>query len=165
MKSNLCKFIFIVIVSCSIMQGCAGTIKETEDVLDQSGAGRSVEPKNRYEASTGVSFLKIEMRVLNEAYKNLIECLVLKMPEGIEDPFQELKKAKIKTDEALKKGEVKLPVANEKIKKFEEMHRQFYTKIDAVIEASRNKEMKTLRDLTQQLLNSCIQCHYRFRSQ
>lgn len=161
-KYSCCGVVCFFFISAAMLQGCAKTLpRKSEEVQSQSIAKTQAETENRYEGS---SSLKIEMRVLNEAYKNLIECLILKIPEGIEDPFREVKKARIFTEEALDKGQIYLPMENDKIMQFEEMYKQFYRKLDVLIEASRKKEMETLRELTPQLLNGCIQCHDRFRS-
>ena len=149
-KYSYCRVVCFFFISAAMLQGCAKTLPNIQP-----------ETTNGY---AGSSSLKIEMRLLNEAYKNLIECLILKIPEGIEDPFREVKKAKISTEEALDKGQIYLPMESDKIMQFEEMYKQFYQKLDVLIEASKKKEMETLRDLTPQLLNGCIQCHDRFRS-
>lgn len=162
-KYSFCEFVYLFFIYAAILQGCAKTLpKKTEEVLPQNIAKTQAVTVTKN--NEGSSSLKIEMRLLNEAYKNLIECLILKMPEGIEDPFWEVKKAKISTEEALDRGQIYLPMENDKIMQFEEMYKQFYQKLDVLIGASRKKEMETLRDLTPQLLNGCIQCHDRFRS-
>lgn len=163
-KYSYCGVACFFFISAAMLHGCAKTLpKNSEEVTPQSIAKTQAETeiKNRYEGS---SSLKIEMRVLNEAYKNLIECLILKMPEGIEDPFREVKKARIYTEEALDRGQIYLPMENDKIMQFEGLYKQFYKKLDVLIEASRKKDVETLRELTPQLLNDCIQCHDRFRS-
>lgn len=172
------KYSFISVFLClcvpAMMQGCAKTLPNIQP-----------ETTNGY---LGSSSLKLEMRILNEAYKNLIECLVLDLPEGIEDPFLEVKKAKVSTEEALKKGDIYLLSGKENTIQFKEMYEQFYQKVDVLIEASKKKDREelrrvvgrelsetvvddaswrrdtqALRELTPQLLKDCIKCHDRFR--
>jgi len=115
-------------------------------------------------AASGVSPVKIEMRLLNDAFKNLIDSLILNTPEGIEEPFHEVHKAKANTEAALEKGEIKLPKNGDKMKQFVEMDEQFHKKLEILIEASRKKDMKTVQETTHKLLNGCVQCHSKFRN-
>lgn len=123
---------------------------------------------NAEEAKTapaaGISPVKIEMRLLNDAFKNLIDSLILNTPETIEEPFHEVHKAKANTEAALEKGEIKLPKNGDKMKQFVEMDEQFHKKLEILIEASRKKDMKTVQETTHKLLNGCVQCHSKFRN-
>src|SRR3990172_2141043 len=86
--------------------------------------------------------VKAEMRLLNAAFINLIDSLVLNNPQAIEEPFHEVHKAKANTEEALKKGELKLPKNGDKIKQF----------------------VRMVQNMTHKLLNGCVQCHRMFRN-
>lgn len=108
--------------------------------------------------------VKVEMRLLDKAFKNLIDSLILNNPKAIEEPFHEVHMAKANTEAALKKGEVKLPKNNDKIKQFVQMDEQFHGKLEALIEASRKGDMKGVQDVTHKLLNGCVQCHNKFRN-
>ncbi|MDO8445535.1 MAG: hypothetical protein Q7T53_05435 [Deltaproteobacteria bacterium] len=114
--------------------------------------------------AAGVSPVKIEMRLLNDAFKNLIDSLILNTPETIEEPFHEIHKAKANTEAALEKGEIKLPKNGDKMKQFIELDEQFHKKLEILIEASRKKDMKTVQETTHKLLNGCVQCHSKFRN-
>ncbi|MEK7850574.1 MAG: hypothetical protein AAB275_01710, partial [Deltaproteobacteria bacterium] len=52
------------------------------------------------------SLVKAEMKLLDKAFKNLIDSLVLDTPEAIEEPFHEVHMAKANTEKALEKGEI-----------------------------------------------------------
>lgn len=108
--------------------------------------------------------VKVEMRLLDKAFKNLIDSLILNKPEAIEEPFHEVHKAKVNTEKALEKGEIKLPKNSNKMKEFIHMDEQFHGKLEALIEASRKKDMKAIQDVTHKLLNGCVQCHNKFRN-
>lgn len=108
--------------------------------------------------------VKAEMRLLDKAYKNLLDSLILNKPEAIEEPFHEVHKAKANTEKALEKGDIKLPKNNDKIKQFIHMDEEFHGKLEALIEASRKKDMKAIQDFTHKLLNGCVQCHNKFRN-
>lgn len=114
--------------------------------------------------AAGISPVKAEMRLLNDAFKNLIDALILNTPETIEEPFHEVHKAKMNTEKALEKGDLKLPKNNDKIKQFVHMDEQFHKKLEVLIEASRKKDMKTVQDVTHKLLNGCVGCHTKFRN-
>ncbi len=108
--------------------------------------------------------VKAEMRLLDKAFKNLIDSLILNKPDAIEEPFHEVHKAKANTEKALEKGEIKLPKNSNKMKEFIHMDEQFHGKLEALIEASRKKDMKAVQDVTHKLLNGCVQCHNKFRN-
>ena len=110
------------------------------------------------------SLVKVEMRLLDKAFKNLIDSLILNNPKAIEEPFHEVHMAKANTEKALEKGEIKLPKNNDKMKQFVEMDEQFHGKLEALIEASRKGDMKAVQDVTHKLLNGCVQCHNKFRN-
>lgn len=114
-------------------------------------------------ATPADSPVKAEMRLLDEAFKNLIDSLILNTPEAIEGPFHEVHMAKASTEKALEKGELKLPKNNDKIKQFVEMDEQFHKNLEHLLEASRKKEMKTVQEVTHKLLNGCVKCHNKFR--
>ncbi len=107
--------------------------------------------------------VKAEMKLLDKAFKNLIDSLVLNTPEAIEEPFHEVHMAKANTEKALEKGEIKLPKNNDKMKQFIEMDEQFHKKLEHLLEASRKKDMKAVQEVTHKLLNGCVKCHNKFR--
>lgn len=108
--------------------------------------------------------VKAEMRLLNEAFLNLIDSLILNNPKAIEEPFQAVHKARADTEKALEKGEIKLPKNNDKIKEFVEMDEQFHKKMEVLLHASGKGNMKRVQETTHQLLNGCIKCHTKFRN-
>lgn len=114
--------------------------------------------------AAGVTPVKAEMRLLNDAFKNLMDALILNTPETIEEPFHEVHKAKANTEKALEKGEIKLPKNGDKMKQFVEMDEQFHKKLEMLIEASRKKDMKAVQETTHKLLDGCVQCHSKFRN-
>lgn len=108
--------------------------------------------------------IRVEMRLLDAAFKNLIDSLLFNNPKTIEEPFHEVHKAKANTEKAIEKGEIKLPKNGDKMNEFVELDEQFHKKLVMVIEASRKGDMKKVREVAHKLLNSCVQCHNRFRN-
>lgn len=108
--------------------------------------------------------VKAEMKLLDKAFRNLIDSLVLNTPEAIEEPFHEVHMAKANIEKALEKGEIKLPKNNDKIKQFVEMDEQFHKKLEHLLEASRKKDMKAVQEVTHKLLSGCVKCHNKFRN-
>lgn len=108
--------------------------------------------------------VKVEMRLLDKAYKNLIDSLLLNKPEAIEEPFHEVHKAKANTEKALEKGEIRLPKNNDQMKEFVEMDERFHNDLVTVIKASRAGDMKKVRAATHKILDGCVQCHSKFRN-
>lgn len=107
--------------------------------------------------------VKAEMKLLDKAFKNLIDSLVLNTPEAVEEPFHDVHMAKANTEKALEKGEIKLPKNNDKMKQFVEMDEQFHKRLEHLLEASRKKDMKAVQEVTHKLLDGCVQCHNKFR--
>lgn len=115
-------------------------------------------------AAASESPVKVEMRLLDSAFKNLITSLVLNNPGGIAAPFHEVHKAKMNTEKALEKGEIKLPKNGDRIKEFVEMDGKFHMELEGLLNASGKGDMKKVQDSTHKLLDSCVQCHKKFRN-
>ncbi len=114
--------------------------------------------------ATAESPVKVEMRLLDNAFRNLISSLILNNPGGIGAPFHEVHKAKMNTEKAIKKGEIKLPKNGDKIKEFIAMDEKFHKELEGLLEASGKGDMKKVQDITHKLLDGCVQCHKRFRN-
>ena len=108
--------------------------------------------------------VKHEMRLLDKAYKNLIDSILLDTPEAIEAPFHDVHRAKMATGKALHAGKVKLPKNGDKLDEFVEMDEAFHGKLKKLLGAARKKERKSIQDSAHEILNSCVQCHSRFRN-
>ncbi len=108
--------------------------------------------------------LKIEMQVLDNAFKNLITSIVLNNLSAIEEPFHEVHKAKHKTEEALERKEIILPRNNDKMAEFTEIDHEFHHQLEVLIKASRKGDLKKVQKVTHELLDTCIQCHTKFRN-
>ena len=105
-----------------------------------------------------------EMRLLDKAFKNLIDSLLLDTPEAIEAPFHDVHRAKMATEKALKAGKVKLPKNGDKLDEFVEMDEAFHGKLKKLLGAARKKDRKGIQDSAHEILDSCVQCHSRFRN-
>ncbi len=108
--------------------------------------------------------LKIEMQVLDNAFKNLITSIVLNNLSAIEEPFHEVHKVKHKTEEALERKEIVLPRNNDKMAEFTEIDHEFHHQLEVLIKASRKGDLKKVQKVTHELLDTCIQCHTKFRN-
>ena len=108
--------------------------------------------------------IKAEMRLLNNAFNNLINSLILNNPKAIEEPFHKVRKAKSNTEKALERGDVRLPKNNDKIKQFIKMDKEFHENMEILIEASRKGDMNKVQKTAHELLNGCIGCHNKFRN-
>ena len=115
------------------------------------------------EAISSDNPVKNEMRLLDEAYKNLLDALLLDKPETIEGPFHAVHKAKMATEKALHEGRVKLPKNGDKLDEFVRMDEAFHDKLKRLLEAARKKEKKAISDSTHEILDGCVQCHRMFR--
>lgn len=108
--------------------------------------------------------VKAEMRLLNQAFLNLIDSIILNNPKAIEEPFHAVHEAGLNTEKALKDGKIKLPKNNDRMKEFVEQDKQFHKKMEVLIQASGKSDMKKVQEITHQLLNGCIKCHVKFRN-
>lgn len=109
--------------------------------------------------------LKREMRLLDTAFKNLIDSIVLNNPSAIEKPFHYVHEARVKTEGAIKNGEIKLPKNNERIEEFMKIDRTFHEKLELLINASRKGDLKKIKRFTHSLLDDCILCHAKFKNE
>ncbi|MCX5717466.1 MAG: hypothetical protein NTW44_03980 [Nitrospirae bacterium] len=106
--------------------------------------------------------VRVEMRLLDPAFKNLLDSLILNKPEAIKAPFIAVHKALGNTDAALKKGEVKVPRNNDKMKEFKEMDEKFHKLLEQVIAASNKRDMKKVQAITHKIIDGCVQCHSQY---
>ena len=116
------------------------------------------------EAAPAEDAVKHEMRLLDAAYKNLLDSILLDTPEAIEAPFHEVHRAKMATEKALHAGKVKLPKNGDKLDEFVEMDEAFHGKLKKLLGAARKKDRKGIQDSAHEILDSCVQCHTRFRN-
>ncbi|MBI5560432.1 MAG: hypothetical protein HY883_04095 [Deltaproteobacteria bacterium] len=114
-------------------------------------------------ASAEENPLKEEMRLLDGAYKTLIDAIALNNPGIIEGPFQEVLDAKPRTEDALKSGNIKLPKNNDKMLMFESLDEEFHRNVKVLMESSKKGDMKMVEMMAHKLLNGCIHCHGNFR--
>ena len=105
-----------------------------------------------------------EMRLLDKAFKNLIDSLLLDTPEAIEAPFHDVHRAKMATEKALHAGKVKLPKNGDKLDEFVEMDEAFHGKLKKLLGAAGKKDRKGIEASTHEILDSCVQCHSKFRN-
>lgn len=103
--------------------------------------------------------LKKEMRLLDEAFKNLVDALIHNRPESIEEPFHRVHAAKKNTEKALHKGEITLPKNGESLEAFVSMDEAFHENLKELLAASRKREMGKIKALTHDILDQCIRCH------
>ena len=114
-------------------------------------------------ASAESNPLKEEMRLLDGAYKILIDAIALNNPGIIEGPFQEVLNAKPKTDDALKTGKITLPKNNDRMMMFEKLDEEFHRNVKILMESSKKGDMRMVQGMAHKLLNGCIHCHANFR--
>ena len=116
------------------------------------------------DAAPAENAVKHEMRLLDAAYKNLIDSILLDTPEMIEPPFHEVHRAKMATEKALHDGKVKLPKNGDKLHEFVEMDEAFHGKLKKLLGAARKKDRKGIQESAHEILDSCVKCHSRFRN-
>jgi len=116
------------------------------------------------ETSAPEDAVKHEMRLLDAAYKNLLDSILLDTPEAIEPPFHDVHRAKMATEKALHAGKVKLPKNNDKLDEFIEMDEAFHGKLKKLLGAAREKDRRGIQESAHEILDSCVQCHTRFRN-
>ena len=107
--------------------------------------------------------LKEEMRLLNKAFKNLMDSLVLHNPASIEAPVREVLEAKEKTEAALEEGKIMLPRNNDKMELFKELDTEFHMKLEKLVELSKKGDMPAIQEMAHELLDGCVGCHNDFR--
>lgn len=157
----------IVSAAAVIMMGTGvAGVSAAEKHSHDTHAAHSAEavPQTKTPADKTPNPVKDEMVALNEAFKNLLDAILLNEPEKIELPFHNVHNAKEKTMAAVKKGEVKLPKNNDKFKEFEKLDEKFHHDLEAIIEAADKKDMKTVKARTHKLIDACVECHSRFRN-
>ena len=108
--------------------------------------------------------VKHEMRLLNAAYKNLLDSILLDTPEAIEAPFHDVHRAKMATEKALKAGKVKLPKNGDKLDEFVEMDEAFHGKLKKLLGAARKQDRKGIKNSVHEIVDACVECHSRFRN-
>jgi len=108
--------------------------------------------------------VKHEMRLLDGAFKNLLDAILLDTPETIEAPFHEVHNAKMETGKALRAGKIKLPKNGDKVDEFVQMDEAFHNKLRKLLGAARKKDRQGIKASAHEILDGCIQCHNKFRN-
>ncbi len=109
--------------------------------------------------------LSAEMGLLNEAFKGLVEGIILNRWDKIEEPFHAVHMAKQKTHEALHHKQVFLPKNTNKVAEFVKMDETFHHDLEKMLGAVKKKDQKESLRLTHKLLDQCVACHNMFRAQ
>ena len=115
------------------------------------------------EAAPAENAVKHEMRLLDKAYKNLIDAILLDTPETIEAPFHEVHRAKMATEKALHAGKVVLPKNGDQLGEFVELDEAFHGKLKRLLGAARKKDRKGIKESAHEILDGCVRCHTKFR--
>ncbi len=143
-------------IALSLTLAASGWTQEDEHAgHDKHPAANSVPAENA---------LIHEMRLLDKAFKNLIDSLLLDTPEAIEAPFHDVHRAKMATGKALKAGKVKLPKNGDKLDEFVELDEAFHGKLKKLLGAAGKKDRKGIEASAHAILDSCVQCHSKFRN-
>jgi len=116
------------------------------------------------DSASAADAVKHEMRLLDKAFKNLIDSLLLDTPEAIEAPFHDVHRAKMATEKALHAGKVKLPKNGDKLDEFVAMDEAFHGKLKKLLGAAGRKDRKGIEASAHDILGGCVQCHNRFRN-
>lgn len=108
--------------------------------------------------------IKAEMILLDKAFKNAIDGLILNKPEIIEHPFHEVHAAKMATEKAIKKGDVRLPKNGDKMEEFIQMDEVFHDKLRTLLRATRKKDMGEVKNAINDIMDGCVECHNKYRN-
>lgn len=108
--------------------------------------------------------LKHEMKLLDAAFKNLLDAILLDRPEIIEAPFHEVHMAKMETEKALHSGKAKPPKNADKLEEFVEMDEAFHDKLRKLLGAAGKKDREGIKASAHEILDGCVQCHNMFRN-
>jgi len=107
--------------------------------------------------------LKAEMRLLDRAYKNLLDALILDKPETIEGPFHAVHTAKMATEKALHEGQIKIPKNGDKLDDFVRMDKAFHSRLNRLLSSVRKGDKNAIRISAHEILDGCVECHTMFR--
>ena len=150
------KIITVSTIALSLTLAASGWAQEGQRAgHDRHSSGDSAPAENA---------VKHEMRLLDKAFKNLIDSLLLDTPEAIEAPFHDVHRAKMATEKALKAGKVKLPKNGDKLDEFVELDEAFHGKLKKLLGAARKKDRIGIKNSVHEIVDACVQCHSRFRN-
>ncbi|MDH4101094.1 MAG: hypothetical protein OEV28_11050 [Nitrospirota bacterium] len=138
--------------------------KHSHDSHDSHAAPAASKAQPKASKDKTPNPVKDEMVALNEAFKNLLDAILLNEPEKVELPFHNVHRYKEKTMAAAKKGEIKLPKNNDKFAEFEKLDEKFHHDLEGILAAADKKDMKALTAKTHKLFDACVECHSKFRN-
>ena len=124
-------------------------VRDEEDRRNRSCSCRGVDvPADAQQTAPAPaeSSLKIEMRFLDKAFKNLIDSLIFGNLKAVEEPFHAVHEAKVNTEKALKRGEIKLPKNPDKAREFVRMDGEFHRHLEDLLEAAGRATRKAFRE-------------------
>lgn len=105
-----------------------------------------------------------EMIPLDNAFKEIMDAVVLNQPERIAPAFEEVHKVRAEVEDAVKKGAgIRLPRNQKRFKEFVRLDDKFHIELETLLHAAKGKEMRVVQRQAHKLLDFCVRCHAIFR--
>jgi cytochrome c556 len=115
-------------------------------------------------AGEEVNLIMEEMTVLDQAFKTIIDGVVLGDMERIKPAMMGVYEARERIERALKAGQkVILPKNQGQIREFIRLDDQFHSDLEDLTRAAETGQRKVVKNYAHRLLDSCVVCHEKFR--
>jgi len=111
-----------------------------------------------------INFIMEEMTALDEAFRTIIDAVVLGDMQMVEPALTGVYEARERVEKALKAGQTTtLPKNQSQFRKFVELDDQFHDDLEKLAKAAKTGQKKVVKNYTHKLLDSCVVCHEKFR--
>ena len=111
-----------------------------------------------------VNLIMEEMTALDQAFKTIIDGVVLGDMERIKPAMMGVYEALERIERALKAGQkVILPKNQGQIREFIRLDDQFHSDLEDLTRAAETGQRKVVKNYAHRLLDSCVVCHEKFR--
>jgi len=115
-------------------------------------------------AGEEVNLIMEEMTALDQAFKTIIDGVVLGDMERIKPAMMGVYEARERIERALKAGQkVILPKNQGQIREFIRLDDQFHSDLEDLTRAAETGQRKVVKNYAHRLLDSCVVCHEKFR--
>jgi len=108
--------------------------------------------------------IREEMAALDQAFKTIIDALVLGDMERIKPAVTGISEARERVEGAIKAGQrILLPKNQSQVREFFKLDEQFHTDLEELSKAAETGQKKVVKNYAHKLLDACVVCHEKYR--
>jgi cytochrome c556 len=110
------------------------------------------------------NLIQEEMAALDQAFKTIIEAVVLGEMQPIKTAVIGVSQAREKVEKAVEAGKkILLPKNQSQFREFLKLDEQFHIHLEELTKAAETGQKKVVKNYAHKLLDACVVCHEKYR--